>query len=130
MTLPAYHDILFDCHNTGYRSWAGNVWGMTRALPRIVGRANIYVLSCKCPYGQLCKSLPISTKTDAWIFSRGLVVFYYCAIVSRLRSYLAQTVAKFDSVVGVLLWPNQVQPLHDNMSFYFQVVFTNHAVIG
>ena len=132
MTLPAYHilSILFYYHNTGYRSWAGNDVGYDPRSTTHSGRTNIYVLSCKCPYGQLCKSLPISTKTDAWIFLRGLVVFYYCATAPRLRSYLAQTVAKFDIIVGVLLWPNQVRPLHDNMSSYFHVVFTNHAVIG
>ena len=72
MTLPAYHDILFDYHNTGYRSWAGNVWGMTRALPRIpVGqiymsfRANVRMGSCARVYLLAQKRMRGSSREDS-----------------------------------------------------------------
>ena len=126
MTLPAYHLTFYSTTMTQVIGVGpAMMWGMTRALPRIVGRTNMS-FRANVRMGSCARVYLLAQKRMRWVFLRGFAVFYYCATAPRLRSYLAQTVAKFDIIVGVLLWPNQVRPLHDNMSSCFHVVFTNH----
>jgi hypothetical protein len=77
MTLPAYHLTFYSTTMTQVIGVGpAMMWGMTRALPRIVGRTNMS-FRANVRMGSCARVYLLAQKRLRWIFLRGFVVFYY-----------------------------------------------------